>query len=499
MTVGTAASRHGPDRAEPAIILGPVLHFRGEQGDRWRLSALFVLEGDAEPRDLRVDGVTLPVPPRHLACWRGRHVWRFDFAVPRGVRDTVVAYGFADGDSWSITVPGRATPPRIAYVSCNGVEKEERLAALDAPRNARWADLLQQHDELRFHLLLQGGDQLYADAVWRDGALLGGWRERWAAGCAEEEFTGAMADEAMDFYFDLYLRNWRQPDIAAAQARIPSVMMWDDHDIFDGWGSHPEKELLHPVVHGVYRIARLHFALFQLGATIEALPECVWGTGHSSFTQGFRVGEVGLFAPDLRGERTPQQVLSAESWARLPEWLERFKGCRHLVFMSSVPLLFADTAGLEALIGRLPVRTGFEDDLRDQWRSPAHREEWLRLMALLIDFSRRTGCRITAVSGEIHAGGRSVLRGGGVEIWQLIASGVVHPPPAWLPTQALERLAARESRLCGGYTLEMPPFPETGRRIIRQRNWLSLIFDDKGQLHACWSAEGTPEHYSQII
>lgn len=56
-------SVHGARRPAPNIILGPVLYFRGEQGDRWWLSALFVLDGDAEPYDLRVDGVTCPFRP----------------------------------------------------------------------------------------------------------------------------------------------------------------------------------------------------------------------------------------------------------------------------------------------------------------------------------------------------------------------------------------------------------------------------------------------------
>ncbi|WP_207459578.1 alkaline phosphatase family protein [Azospirillum sp. SYSU D00513] len=483
----------------PSILLGPALYFRGEQGDRWRLSALFVLDGETEPFDLRVDGVTLPVPPRHLARWRDRHVWRFDFAVPRGLRDTEVAYGFADGPNWTLTVPGRTGQPRIAYVSCNGVEREDRLAGLDQPRNARWSDLLARHGEQRFHLLLQGGDQLYADAVWREGPLLGGWRKRYAKGKAEGEFTQPMAEEAKDFYFANYMGGWGQPETAAVMAAIPSVMMWDDHDVFDGWGSHPEEELRHPVVQGVYGAARHHFSLFQLGSGLDSLPECVWGGPVGTFTQGFRIGEVGIFAPDLRSERTPAQVMSAATWSLLPEWLDRFKGCRHLLLMSSVPLLFADTAGLERAIRRLPVRTGFEDDLRDQWRSPAHAEEWRRFLSLLIDFSRRTGCRVTALSGEIHAGGRGLLRGGGVEMWQLIASGVVHPPPGRLPAFALERMAAWRDRPLDGYTLEMPPFPESGKRIIRQRNWLSLIFDNRGQIHARWAAEGTPEGYSQTI
>ncbi|CAO3378648.1 alkaline phosphatase D family protein [Azospirillum argentinense] len=490
-------------RPAPNIILGPVLYFRGEQGDRWWLSALFVLEGEAEPYDLRVDGVTLPVPPRHLAHWRNRHVWRFDFAIPRGARDVEAAYGFTDGaspgDTWAVTVPGRASQPRIAYVSCNGVEDEEKIAALNAPRNALWGNLRRRHESERFHLLLQGGDQLYADAVWRQPPLLTAWKKRTDDARLEEPFTPAMAEEAADFYFDLYLRVWGQPETAAVTARIPSVMMWDDHDIFDGWGSHPDEEMMSPAWRGVYTAARRHFSLFQLAAMEDAQPECVWGAPLNSFSQGFRLGDIGVLALDMRSDRTPRRVLSDRVWDALPEWLERFKGCRHLILMSSVPLLYLDTGVMERAIGLSPVRVGIEDDLRDQWRSPAHAEEWLRLLSQLVEFSRRTGCRVTSVSGEIHAGARAVLRGGGVEIWQLIASGVVHPPPAKATAFALEWLAGRKETLDNGYVFEMPAFPESGKRIIRQRNWLSLIFDGKGQIHARWSAEGQPNRYTQVI
>lgn len=42
------------------------------------------------------------------------------------------------------------------------------------------------------------------------------------------------------FYDELYQRCWSKPDMSLMLATIPSVMMWDDHDIFDGWGSYPD-------------------------------------------------------------------------------------------------------------------------------------------------------------------------------------------------------------------------------------------------------------------
>src|SRR5690349_3577694 len=105
-------------------LVGPILHFRGVQGDRWRVSALFVLNGPAEPPDMAVDGVMLPVPPRHVASRGNRHVWKWEFAMPRASEDTRAGYGFRGGERWYMTVPAIATLPHIAYTACNGVEAE---------------------------------------------------------------------------------------------------------------------------------------------------------------------------------------------------------------------------------------------------------------------------------------------------------------------------------------------------------------------------------------
>ncbi len=489
------------EAGRPRIILGPVLYFRGEQGDRWRVSALFVLDGETEPEDLRVDGVSLPVPPRHLTSWQGRHVWRFDFAVPRAEGETTVAYRFEDGGEWAFSVPGRCTPLAIAYASCNGVENEATLKAHPVPRNALWSEMLAVHRDRPFHLLLQGGDQVYADPVWHDCPTLARHRPGGRRGRGSDEpFTAAMAEEAMGFYFDLYLRAWGQPEVAAVLASVPSIMMWDDHDVFDGYGSLPDPVGQSPVTRGVALVARRRFALFQLGAVEERPPECVWGAAHGTFTQGFRLGACAILTPDLRSERTPDRVMSERTWALLPGWLERFAGGRHLLLMSSIPLLYVDTGLVERLAARLPFATGYEDDLRDQWRSWAHAAEWRRLLDLVTAHARRTGARVTSLSGEVHAGAQAVLDdGAGGELWQLIASGVVHPPPPRLYAATLEWLARRTEGPIDGWTLRLPPFPESGRRIIRQRNWLELRFDAEERLHAVWHAEGRPARYERVI
>ena len=75
--------------------------------------------------------------------------------------------------------------------------------------------------------------------------------------------------------------------------------------------------------------------------------------------------------------------MSEETWAELPGWLDRFDGCRHVLLMSSVPMVFANLHTVERLVNLWPGQAAMEDDLRDQWRSYVHEKEYVRLIRLL--------------------------------------------------------------------------------------------------------------------
>lgn len=61
-------------------------------------------------------------------------------------------------------------------------------------------------------------------------------------------------------------------DAADAMARIPTVMMWDDHDIFDGWGSYSEAMQSSPVFQTLFKHARRAFWVFQMQHRLGDLP-----------------------------------------------------------------------------------------------------------------------------------------------------------------------------------------------------------------------------------
>jgi hypothetical protein len=253
------------------------------------------------------------------------------------------------------------------------------------------------------------------------------------------------------------------------------------------------------VYRGLFAVARRQFALFQLGVAGRDPLEQVWGAAIGTFSQGFRIGSVGLLALDLRSERTRAQVLGAATWKELPGWLARFHGCKHLVLSSTVPLAFVGMGWLERAVRAVRGGGPSDDNLRDQWRSPDHCTEWLALLRLLADFSLRHRCRITIVSGELHLGATALIRGGGVEMWQLISSGVVHPPLPALAAWALRRLVRSPEQISDEFTLEFPRFAETHERFIRARTILSLGFDRHNRLNARWYSEGEPDQYNLVI
>ena len=84
-------------------------------------------------------------------------------------------------------------------------------------KNAMWDVLAKQNREEPYHLMLMGGDQVYADLVWDIVAPL---RNRLAGlvGARDwehAEFTEDIRAAVEEFYFELYLQRWTQVEPSA--------------------------------------------------------------------------------------------------------------------------------------------------------------------------------------------------------------------------------------------------------------------------------------------
>ncbi len=466
-----------------------VLFFRGLEAAAWRLSVLLVHEEGEPPPALMLSESERALPPAcRLGGRRGRSLWRYDFRLELAAAERTVDYGIG-GERWRIHLPARGGPLRIAFTACNGSEGE-LTGSHEPERNALWRQLAAEHARAPFHLLLHGGDQLYADSLWQEVPELAAWQRLPAKRRRAAPFPPELAADVADYYFTRYCWLWGQPELAALLPGIPSLMMWDDHDIFDGWGSHDPEWQACPVFQGIYAAAREQFALFQLAARPDQLPaDGFWDRGGAQFGWAYPVLDgIGVVAPDLRSERDRHQIMGARGRSALHRQLERMREHRHLLLVSTVPLLNASAPALERLYEALPGHQYFQLDLRDQWRSISHRDEWLQLVRDLLAFSATTGARVTALSGEIHLGALAVAARDRTRIYQITSSGIVHPPPSapvvalldWMSTGPAEEIEP-------GLDLKLLTIPGHGRRFLGARNWLALeLSPESERLSATW-------------
>ncbi len=486
--------------------MGPVLGLREAGTDAWSLTA--VVTAEHKPGKLTIgsgaDGKEfLPEP---LWSRNGWTAYRYSFDVPLSKKPSSFCYSVA-GKSYVVALPAAGEAPCMAYASCNGFSSAKVMKGVK-DKNAMWRRMAEQHAKRPYHLLLLGGDQVYADSMWETVSELRLWAGMSYNAGNKAKASKVMVDAVADFFFALYAERWSQAEIADMLSRVPMIAMWDDHDLMDGWGSYPsERQDCDVLQKAIWPAAERAFRTFQQHlANGETHPSGL-GKG-SAYSRGHVIGDIALLALDMRSERTTQQVLSAAHWRAVFKWMEKLKDVRHLLVMSSIPIVYPGFDTLERLLGVLPGHQDLEDDLRDHWNSRPHKGERLRLIHRLLQTAQAQVIRPTILSGDVHVAALGVVesgRGGSGRVAvvnQLISSGVVHPGPGGAALFVLRHLFDSTDEMDQGIAARMVEFPGTQERFIGRRNYLSLEPDLEplpGRIWSNWFVEGEDEPYTKVI
>ncbi len=491
------------------IILGPVLSLRSTSDDIWDISALIVIEGAPEAFTVNAAGNN-NLTGTLLLSRKNKDIYRFDMKIKLSVVSQEIEYGFS-ALKWQFAVPAKTSDPQIAFVSCNGFSSAKEIKKVD-DKNALWKQLLSNHEDTAYNLMIMGGDQVYADEIWQKCTLVKKWVELPRSDRRKRTFTKPMQEQVDQFYFDLYCERWKQAPVDTALASIPTAMMWDDHDIFDGWGSYCDEDQNCPVYQGIFAAARKYFAIFQqqLAHNSDETHPSSLGTDAYSFC--LTPGNHLVLALDARTERSQKQIISKNSWEKIWASLsekasQSNKSYKHLFVIATVPVVHADFGKIETLMNWLPGEQELEDDLRDHWQSGPHRAERLRLIHKMLGFMNKYNCRVTILSGDVHVAcvGMIECERGGMGtgpkniIFQLTSSGIVHPSPPKLMGFMLDQLSNEPETVTQGITASMIEFPAHRKKYILARNFLSLEPDNENRIWANWNVEGHDEVLTKVI
>ncbi|RFC61919.1 alkaline phosphatase family protein [Fulvimarina endophytica] len=469
--------------------VGPILISRGASGGVHLVDIVLVRPADRPAPDLTLSDAGAggdtegPVEAECLASLFASKVWRYRIKAPV---EAAISYRI-EGRTYRIAPCGTADL-RIAYVSCNGQEDGD----LDRPleeRDVMWMRLAEEHTRDPFALICEGGDQLYADDVLDCHPDISAWEE------APEEDRGTLplsaeAREAVRrFYFERYAITYTRPAMAALSAEVPAAMMWDDHDIFDGWGSHAEPVLDGPIGRGLFEAAREMFLLFQLGVGGTDLPANFHDPSGESLGYTLDFPGLRLVVPDMRSERRPTRVMGPKGWAGFEAAMRGAPPETRILVMSSVPVMGPRLSWLEFVADHVPKARDYEDDLRDQWQSRTHRDEWKRMLTTIAETQENRPNRVTLLSGEIHLATRGEMKLKDRSlVHQLVSSGISHRAPPKAYALVLTLLARLGESPLPGRKIRMHRMPSAHTIYVEERNYM-ILARDGSDWSAVWDLE----------
>ncbi|GAB1054630.1 alkaline phosphatase D family protein [Shewanella algae] len=394
---------------------------------------------------------------------------------------------------WTFYVPGANEKPKFAYASCNGFSDYKMLTTTEQPYRL-WKDMATEHFTKPFSLLLLGGDQVYADSMWTTLSTLKAWNELPREEKVNRKATKDMRTQLNRFYSELYVDRWNKEPIAHMLASIPSIMMWDDHDIFDGWGSYPDDlQKKCDVYQAIFAAARKHFSLLQVRGRDNTSLLATGDNTHFSMAVHFR--GYNILALDNRSERTLLQVMSSEQWKDIKQYLEN--DCNHgdLLVMTAVPVVYRDFSFAESVVDSTPWEEELTDDLKDHWRAKEHEGERLKLIMALLDNAKIRNTKTVLLSGDVHVGCLGIIRDlrsqQPISIHQVVSSGIVHPAPTyleWLGILAVTNDDLEYLEETRSITADMLK-PQGSNKYIRARNFVTLLEGTDAKLWVNWINE----------
>ena len=117
----------------------------------------------------------------------------------------------------------------IMFHSCNGFSVGTDEEAWCGP--ALWNDVLRRHEENPIHVMIGGGDQIYNDGVRVNGPLREWTDIKNPIKRRDFPFTESLREACDEYYVNNYIRWYAAEPFASANAEIPMVNIWDDHDM----------------------------------------------------------------------------------------------------------------------------------------------------------------------------------------------------------------------------------------------------------------------------
>jgi alkaline phosphatase D len=306
-----------------------------------------------------------------------------------------------------------------------------------------WDRLYDTLDESGADFLIAGGDQVYVDG--NDAVSIWAWLKSVhlkMLALSPEERMHAMRS----WYRDIYRGYWGFPALTRTFGRFPTYMMWDDHEIMDGWGSYTDKELATELLRW-WEMADADKGRALAREMFQAATETYREYEHShnpptapgAFDYSYALHGCAFYVLDMRGQRDfnrpgDERILGAAQMQRFLEWLRSAEvtAARAVFVVSPVPVVHA----ANFVVNKFDLAfLGLADDLRDEWEHESNWGERNRILREVFRLSHEQGKTVAFLSGDVHIGAAFRIRHQAwskANVYQLTSSAITYPAPAAL-------------------------------------------------------------------
>ena len=279
----------------------------------------------------------------------------------------------------------------------------------------------------------------------------------------------------MQLIREYYLIYWNFPKLRSVHSRVPAYMMWDDHEIMDGWGSVDRQERI------VKLKKKTQLREVQDDALLERIVELTFQAASAVYNEyqhshnpgrpyrpgtddprtfawdfAWSRGECYFFALDMRGghncEAKSDRLLGKAQHDRLQQWLDGLQaaGAKSAFVVAPVPVVHWSTITEHAQL----FIPSLKDDLMDGWGHPTNHVERAKLLKALFATSDRLKIPITIVSGDVHCASCYTLKDTknypGARIVQVTSSSISRKPCGSVATMAYAPNGRMQERLDDG-------------------------------------------------
>ncbi len=302
---------------------------------------------------------------------------------------------------------------------------------------SQWERMTTVLDECDADFAIGAGDQVYTDgnkhvSIWRFLKKV----KRHMLALDKQTRIEIMKS----WYRDIYRGYWGHKQVKAFFARFPQYMIWDDHDIMDGWGSYTKDELARQL--NVWWDWDDPKANLELANNMRNAAEQIYmeyqhahnpSTAKGRFDYHFLQGNCAFYIADMRGHRNydsprPNRVLGDAQMKRIRTWLasKAVSKAAAVFIVLSVPIVHHRNF----IVNHMDIGFfGIADDLRDQWE---HRSNWTerdKLLAAVFQCSEDNQVPVVFLSGDVHVGAAFSLSNSKhpkAKVYQLTSSAITY-------------------------------------------------------------------------